>query len=97
MLLSQSQHGPVVECVLASSHCVLVNLQLLLPQTDPENTDYSVENGAYRTFQAERLAEMEEERLKEEAEEEEANNPMLVRASGRDWGVVRTGVGNWLV
>ena len=94
MLLSQSQHGPVVECVLASSHFemrVLVNLQLLLPQTDPENTDYSVENGAYRTFQAERLAEMEEERLKEEAEEEEANNPMLVRASGRDWGVVRTG------
>ena len=52
-----------------------------------------MENGAYRTFQAERLSELEEERLREEREEEEANNPMLVRASGcglgcgEDWGV----------
>ena len=31
-----------------------------------------------RTFQAERLAELEAERLKREQEEEEANNPMKV-------------------
>lgn len=46
-------------------------------KTDPENTDYVVDNGAYRTFQAERIAEMEEERVVQEKEEEEANNPML--------------------
>jgi rubredoxin len=46
-------------------------------KTDPENTDYVVDNGAYRTFQAERIAEMEEERIVQEREEEEANNPML--------------------
>ena len=46
-------------------------------KTDPKNTDYAVENGAYRTFQAERIAELEEDRLREEKEEDEANNPML--------------------
>ena len=46
-------------------------------KTDPENTDYVVDNGAYRTFQAERLAEMEEERIIQEKEEEEASNPMV--------------------
>ena len=46
-------------------------------KTDPKNTDYVVDNGAYRTFQAERIAEMEEERVVQEKEEEEANNPML--------------------
>ena len=46
-------------------------------KTDPKNTDYAVETGAYRTFQAEKLAELEEDRLREEKEEEEANNPML--------------------
>ena len=46
-------------------------------KTDPKNTDYVVDNGAYRTFQAERIAEMEEERIVQEKEEEEANNPML--------------------
>lgn len=46
-------------------------------KTDPENTDYVVDNGAYRTFQAERIAEMEEERVVQEKEEDEANNPML--------------------
>ena len=45
-------------------------------QTDPENEDYAPEHGAVRTFQAERLAELEAERLKREQEEEEANNPM---------------------
>ena len=47
-------------------------------QTDPENEDYAPEHGAVRTFQAERLAELEAERLKREREEEEANNPMKV-------------------
>jgi len=46
-------------------------------KTDPKNTDYVVDNGAYRTFQAERLAEMEEERIVQEKEEEEASNPMV--------------------
>ena len=46
-------------------------------KTDPENTDYVVDNGAYRTFQAERIAEMAEEQVVQEKEEEEANNPML--------------------
>ena len=45
-------------------------------KTDPENEDYATEHGAVRTFQAERLAELEAERLKREREEEEANNPM---------------------
>ncbi|XP_065910519.1 splicing factor YJU2-like [Dysidea avara] len=45
-------------------------------KTDPENEDYAPEHGAVRTFQAERLAELEAERLKREREEEEANNPM---------------------
>ena len=34
-----------------------------------------------RTFQAERLAELEAERLKREQEEEEANNPMKASLS----------------
>ena len=46
-------------------------------KTDPKNTDYVIDNGAYRTFQAERIAEMEEERVVQEREEDEANNPML--------------------
>lgn len=46
-------------------------------KTDPKNTDYVIDNGAYRTFQAERIAEMEEERVIQEKEEDEANNPML--------------------
>lgn len=46
-------------------------------KTDPKSTDYVLDNGAYRTFQAERIAEMEEERIVQEKEEDEANNPML--------------------
>lgn len=46
-------------------------------KTDPKNEDYAVEAGAYRTFQASHLAELEEERLQQEKEEEEVNNPML--------------------
>ena len=54
-----------------------VCLSEIIFKTDPKNTDYAIETGAYRTFQAEHLSELEEERLKQEKEEDEANNPML--------------------
>ncbi|XP_070538733.1 splicing factor YJU2-like [Ptychodera flava] len=47
-------------------------------KTDPENTDYALEEGATRNFQAEKLIQEEEERIKREREEEEMNNPMKV-------------------
>lgn len=47
-------------------------------KTDPENTDYAIEHGASRNFQAEKLIEEEEKRLQKEREEEELNNPMKV-------------------
>jgi len=54
-----------------------VCLTEIIFKTDPKNTDYVVETGAFRTLQAEHLAQMEEERLIQEKEEDEANNPML--------------------
>ena len=48
-------------------------------QTDPKNTDYVAEHGAVRTFQAHRVLEKQEEERKREKEEQEANDPMLVR------------------
>ena len=45
-------------------------------KTDPENTDYIMEKGGTRCFQAHKLAMQEEKRLEKEVEEEEASNPM---------------------
>lgn len=70
---SRPAASPLIVMVMAnldSSH---------LSQTDPENTDYKVESGAYRTFQAETIAQKQAEQEQQEKEEEEANNPMLVR------------------
>lgn len=45
-------------------------------KTDPANSDYIVEHGATRNFQALKLAEEAAEREAKEEEEEEKNNPM---------------------
>lgn len=45
-------------------------------KTDPEHTDYVIEGGATRNFQAQILAERQAKREAEQAEEEEKSNPM---------------------
>uniref|UniRef100_A0A8C4WWU9 Splicing factor YJU2 n=1 Tax=Eptatretus burgeri TaxID=7764 RepID=A0A8C4WWU9_EPTBU len=47
-------------------------------KTDPENTDYAIEHGATRNFQAEKLIEEEQMKMQKEKEDEELNNPMKV-------------------
>jgi len=48
-------------------------------QTDPENTDYELEAGATRNFEAARTAEKMALQEQKEKEAEEANNPMKVK------------------
>lgn len=55
-----------------------LSYDMLQLQTDPENTDYAMEHGATRNFQAEKLVEEAEKRVQQEREEEELNNPMKV-------------------
>ena len=51
-------------------------------QTDPVNTDYVLEAGATRNFEALRTAELQAVREQKEKEDEEANNPMKVIRAG---------------
>lgn len=47
-------------------------------QTDPENTDYALEDGATRNFEPLRTAEMLAKKEQQEKEDEEKDNPMKV-------------------
>lgn len=47
-------------------------------QTDPQNTDYELEAGATRNFEAARTAEKMAVQEQKEKDAEEANNPMKV-------------------
>ena len=49
-----------------------------LLQTDLKNTDYTLEAGATRLFEAEKLAKEMAERERQAIEDEELNNPMKV-------------------
>ena len=47
-------------------------------QTDPEKTDYTLEGGATRNFEAAKTAELLAQKALKEQEERELNNPMKV-------------------
>lgn len=64
-------------------------------KTDPEKTDYTLEGGATRNFEAARTAEMLAGQEEKEKEEEEYNNPMKVlenrtKASQREVDMLET-------
>ncbi|CAF0994267.1 unnamed protein product [Brachionus calyciflorus] len=63
--------------------------------TDPENADYTMENGAIRNFECIRLAEKQAELEAKQEKEEEANNPMKIlenrtRDSRREMAILET-------
>lgn len=51
-------------------------LQEISFKTDPQNTDYEIEEGATRNFMALKLAQEQEKRVEDAEKEEEATNPM---------------------
>ena len=53
-------------------------MYFFLLQTDLKNTDYTLEAGATRLFEAEKLAKEMAERERQAIEDEELNNPMKV-------------------
>ncbi|XP_039590313.1 splicing factor YJU2 isoform X2 [Passer montanus] len=74
-VLNESYLGlPIFRFYIKCTRC----LAEITFKTDPENTDYTMEHGATRNFQAEKLLEEEEKRMQKEREEEELNNPMKV-------------------
>ncbi len=57
----------------------IICFNLSFAQTDPENQDYAMENGAIRNFESLRLAEKQAETEAIQKKEEEENNPMKVQ------------------
>lgn len=53
-------------------------------KTDPENMDYSIEHGATRNFEAEKLLEQQEKKLKLQQEEDESNPMKMLEMRTRD-------------
>ncbi|XP_076804164.1 splicing factor YJU2-like [Clavelina lepadiformis] len=53
-------------------------------KTDPENMDYSMEHGATRNFEAEKLIDQEEKRLQAKREADEANPMKMLEIRTRD-------------
>ena len=69
----------VLDCVNCRVYLTTFKLKLyVLLQTDPQNTDYTLEAGATRNFEALRTAELQAVKEQKEKEAEESNNPMKV-------------------